>query len=119
MSTHEEADFRLTLHGKTAIDSNSPVIIRLHSGDTDIFILALTSFYSANLILDSGTGAGRKIVRMSDVEIEEDNRNALIGFHAFTRCEFTSHFVIFPQGENNKLENNEQQISFQRSDDKT
>ena len=43
---------------------------------------------------------------MSDVEIEEDNRNALIGFHAFTRCEFTSHFVIFPRGEKNKLENN-------------
>ena len=74
--------------------------------------MALTSFYSANLILDSGTGAGRKIVRMSDVEIEEDNKNVLIGFHAFARCEFTSHFVIFPQGENNKLEKNEQQISF-------
>ena len=49
---------------------------------------------------------------MSDVEIEEDNKNVLIGFHAFARCEFTSHFVIFPQGENNKLEKNEQQISF-------
>ena len=64
------------------------------------------------MILDSGTGAGRKIVRMSDVEIKEDNRNALIGFQTFTRCEFTSHFVIILQGENNKLENNEQQISF-------
>ena len=49
---------------------------------------------------------------MSDVEIKKDNRNALIGFQTFTRCEFTSHFVIFLQGENNKLENNEQQISF-------
>ena len=29
---------------------------------------------------------------MSDVEIEEDNRNTLIGFHAFTRCDYTSSF---------------------------
>ena len=77
-------DYRRMVHAKHAIDSNSPVIIRSHSGDTDIFIMVLTSFYSTNLILDSGTGAGRKIVRLSDVEIEQDKRNALIGFHAFT-----------------------------------
>ena len=64
--------------------------------------MALTSFYSTNLILDSGTGAGRKIVQMSDVEIEEGNRNALISFHS----------IHFSAGENNKLENNEQQNSF-------
>ena len=29
---------------------------------------------------------------MSDVEIEEENRNALIGFHAFTSCDYTSSF---------------------------
>ena len=29
---------------------------------------------------------------MSDAEIEEDNRNALIGFHAFTGCDYTSSF---------------------------
>ena len=90
MSTQEEADFRLVVLAKHAIDSNSPVIIRSHSGDTDIFIMALTLFYSANLILDSGTGAGRKIRHMSDVEMEEDNRNASIGFHTFTGCEYTS-----------------------------
>ena len=59
---HEKADFRLMVHAKYAIDSNSPVIIRSHSGDTDIFIMTLTSFYSTNSILDSGTGAGRKIL---------------------------------------------------------
>ena len=80
MSTHEKADFRLMIHAKHAIDSNSPVAIRSHSGDTDIFIIILTSFYSTNLILNSGTGAERKILRMSDVEMEEDNRNALLVF---------------------------------------
>ena len=87
MSKHKEADFRLMVHAKHAIDSNSPVIIRSHSADTDIFVMTLTSFYSTNLILDSGTGAGRKIIQMSVVEIEEDKRNALISFHTFTRCE--------------------------------
>ena len=102
ISKYEEVDFRLMVYVKHAIDSNSPVIIRSHSADTGIFIMALTSFYSTNLILDSGTGAGRKIVQMSDVEIEEGNRNALISFHS----------IHFSAGENNKLENNEQQNSF-------
>ena len=92
MSKHEEADFRLMVHAKHAIDSNIPVIIRWLSADTNTFVMALTSFYSTNLILDSGTGAGRKIIRVSDVEIEEGNRNALISFHPFTRCEQTSSF---------------------------
>ena len=73
MSTHEEADFRLMVLAKHAIDSNSPVIIRSHSGNTNIFIMALTSLYSANLILDSGNGAGRKILQMSDAEMEVVN----------------------------------------------
>ena len=73
MSTHEEADFRLMVLAKNAIDSNSPVIIRSHSGNTNIFIMALTSLYSANLILDSGNGAGRKILQMSDAEMEVVN----------------------------------------------
>ena len=56
ISTHEEADFRLMAHVKHALThSNSPVIVRSHSGDTDIFIMAVTSFHSTNLILDSGT----------------------------------------------------------------
>ena len=73
VSTHEEADVRLMVLAKHAIDSNSPVIIRSHSVDTNIFIMALTSFYSTNLILDSGTGAGRKILQMSDAEMEVVN----------------------------------------------
>ena len=93
VSTHEEADFRMMAHVKHALThSNSPVIARSHSSDTDIFIMTVTSFHSTNLILDSGTGVGRKIVRMSDVEIEEDDRNANIGFHGFTGCDYTSAF---------------------------
>ena len=45
------------------------------------------------MIYDSGTGAGRKIVQMSNVEIEEDNRNSLIGFHVFTRCDYIFSFL--------------------------
>ena len=35
--THEEAEFRLMVHANHAINSNSPVIIRSHSGDREIF----------------------------------------------------------------------------------
>ena len=82
------------VHAKHAIDFNSPVIIRSKSGDTDIFIMALTLFYSANFIRDSGTGTGKKIVRMSDVEIEEDNKNALISFHVITGYNYASSFFL-------------------------
>ena len=82
------------VHAKHAIDFSSPVIIRSKSGDTDIFIMALTLFYSANFIRDSGTGTGKKIVRMSDVEIEEDNKNALISFHVITGYNYTSSFFL-------------------------
>ena len=97
MSNHEAADFRLMVHAKHAINSNNSVIIRSHSADADIFIMALTSFYSTKLILDSGTGVGRKIIQMSDAEVEEDNRNALISFHSVTGCDYNSSF--FGKGE--------------------
>ena len=76
MSNHGQEDFRLMVHVKHAINSNNPIIIRSHSADADIFIMALTLFYSTKLILDSGTGVGRKIIQMPDAEIEEDNSNA-------------------------------------------
>ena len=76
MSNHEAADFRQMVHAKHAINSNNPAIIRSHSAGADIFIMAFTSFYSTKLILDSGTGVGRKIIQKSDAEIEEDNSNA-------------------------------------------
>ena len=75
MLKQEEADFRLMVHAKHAIDSNNPVIIWSNSADTYThFVIAMALFYSTNLILDSGTGPGRKIVQISDVEIEEDSR---------------------------------------------
>ena len=74
------------------VQSSSGHILQTHRHThththTHIFVIALASFYSTNLILDSGTGTGRKIVQISDVEIEEDNRNALISFHYFTKCD--------------------------------
>lgn len=51
------------VHTKKAVNSNSPVIIRSYSGDTDILIMAVTSFYLTSLIIDTGTGARKKIVQ--------------------------------------------------------
>ena len=47
--------------------------------------MALTSFDSVNLILNSGTGAGRKIVRKLDAEIEEDNDKCIDPFSRLHR----------------------------------
>ena len=58
----------------------------------------MTSFYLTSLIIDTGTGARKKIVQEERlyVNIEEDNRNALIGFLVFTGCDYISLF--FCQG---------------------
>ena len=82
------------VHVQHAVNSTSPVIARSHSGDTDIFVMVVRFFYSTSLILDTGSDARRKIVQEKRLCVNNDqvDRNALIGFHAFTGCGYISSF---------------------------
>ena len=97
ISTNGEADFRLIVHAKQAVNINSLLIIRSHLGHTYIFMVALRSFYWSILILNTGTGAGKKMERIWDVGNEESNRN--VWFDWFLCLHWVwLHLPIFPKG---------------------
>ena len=74
------------------------VTLRCHSGETDIFILAvaLLNYFRDRVVYDDRHGKSRKVFRFKDVDIEDDRIDALIGFHAFTGNDYISSF--FRQG---------------------
>ena len=96
-SSQEEADTKLISHCH-AISSTLPsstIILRLHSGDTDVIVLAvaLLQEYKARLVfLDNGNGKNRCQVRLSDIDIDGEIIDSLIGFHSFTGNDFFSSF---------------------------
>ena len=86
-SNQKEADTKLLLHAK-----HMSVIIRSHSGDVDINILFVCMFQdeSDRIYLDYGMGKSRKVIKLSDIDMDTDKKTALIGFHAFTRNDYVS-----------------------------
>lgn len=87
-SNQDEADTKVILHAKHAIETNDEgmAIIRSHSGDIDIAVIALSHFIqdAARVILDSNTGKHRKTFRLRDIDMTKEQKSSLIGFHAFT-----------------------------------
>ena len=81
-------------------DPDVKVTIRSPSGDTDIVILMIGHLhrYGERVILDDFHGDKRKSYRMSDIELEDDIIESLIGFHAFTGNDFVRCF--FRKGKN-------------------
>ena len=77
-STHEVAYFRLVLHAQHSLKSKSATLIRSHSGDTDIF--------------NTGASTSRKVTCMADVNVNDEELKALIGFHAMTGWVYVSSF---------------------------
>ena len=90
-SNQEEADTKVILHTIHAL-SETPslkVVIRSPSADTDIFVIALGVINERNRVyLDYSVGKNRKGSWLSDIDIPEEKRNALIGFHAFTANDY-------------------------------
>lgn len=85
-SDHEEADTRMIAHAKHASLSYS--IITIKSPDTDVFVIALNACLSihADIVFETGTGAGRRLISLSKVRrsIGDQRCSSLIGLHAFT-----------------------------------
>ena len=92
----EEADTKVILHAQHVLRNNDSgtVIIRSHSGDIDIAILALSHFIDdgARVVLDTNTSTYRKVFRMSDIDLTPAQKTSLIGFHAFTGNDYNSSF---------------------------
>ena len=93
----KEADTKLKLYASEALssDSNSKVIIRSHSGDTDILILAMGLFIEDSycLIIDSNTGKGGLILNLEKYWYEYSAKEMSNSFSCSDRTWL--HFVSF------------------------
>ena len=92
-STHKEADFRLVLHAQHSLKSESATLTRPHSGDTDIFVMVLFAFPKEPLVIDTCTLTSRKVISMTDVNVNDEELKVLIGFHAMTGSDYVSSFL--------------------------
>lgn len=105
-SNQEEADTKLTLHCIHALSlfPNKIVLIRSPSADIDILVILLSKIKVTNKVyLDFGVGLYRKVVCLGDIEMDENKKKSLIGFHAFTGNDYVSSFFL--QRESYLLEN--------------
>ena len=94
-SNQEEADTKVILHCLDALNTpESTVVLRSPSADTDIMVLAITIIrqFCERLFFDYGSGKNRKAVRLSDINMQNKEKDALLGFHAFTGNDYISSF---------------------------
>ena len=96
-SNQKEADTNVTLHVYSILKNINPeryVIIRSHSGDTDINIIAtsLLVSYSANVYIDYGNASSRKGISLSEINLRNSEKESLLRMHAFSGNDFMSSF---------------------------
>ena len=69
------------------------VVLRSTSGDTDITVLTVALIDDRNSVLyDYGNGDNRKTFWLNSINISENQRSAIIGFHSFTGNDYVSSF---------------------------
>ena len=95
-SNQEEADTKVLLHANHALHENidQNVVLRSPSGDIDINILciAMFSFQAERIWIDYGTGDNRKFLKLNSIDMDEEKKLALLGFHAATGNDYVSSF---------------------------
>ena len=94
-SNQEEADTKLLLHCKHSFDSSGDksVIVRSPSGDVDINILFLSLFAEKldKIYLHYGTGKTRNYFKLASIDMSDEHKSSLIGFHAFMYLPFSKN----------------------------
>ena len=96
-SNQEEADTKVILHCLDALMTpESTVVLRSHSGDTDIMVLAVTLIRNSceRLFIDYGCGKNRRAVQLSNITMSEREKDALLGYHAFSGNDYLSAFFM-------------------------
>ena len=90
-SNQEEADTKLMLHDRDVL-VDAVVLVRSPSGDIDINVLFINMFQaeSERIYIDFGTGKSRKIFRLTSIDMSEELKSAILGFHAFTGNDYVS-----------------------------
>ena len=92
-SNQPEADTRLILHARDALQTtDSEVYIYSPSADTDVVVLCVALLHDEKTrvhIID-GSGKRSRVYKLSDITVDEEVSNALIGLYAFTGNDFVS-----------------------------
>ena len=93
ISNQEEADTKVVLHTLEALrTTNGNVCIRSPSGDTDILVIAIGIISEKPRVLIDSDGDQRRIIWLDSIELNEKQKKALIGFHAFSGNDYISAF---------------------------
>ena len=93
-SNQEEGDAKVMLHSAHAISTTEgSMILQSSSGDINIMIIAIRLIDASKCVLvDYGNGKNRKGVWLNSIDLDDNIRAALIGFHAFTGNDYVSLF---------------------------
>ena len=93
-SNQEEADTKVILHSVHAISTTEgSIVLRSSSCDIDIIIIAISLIdASKRVLVDYGKGKIRKGVWLNAIDLDDNIRASLIGFHAFTGNDYISSF---------------------------
>ena len=86
-------NFQVILHAQHAVETTAgSVAIRSPSADTDIFVIAVDLLASPRVYLDFGIGKHRKGLWLEKIQISDELKKCLVGFHAFTGNDYVSSF---------------------------
>ena len=91
----EEADSKVILHCLDALkEPEAAVVLRSPSGDTNIMVFAVLLISSSQdwVFIDYGNGKNCNAIKLSNVNMATDRKQALVGFHAFTGNDYVSLF---------------------------
>ena len=98
ISNQEEADTELILHCFHTLKTHpsKKILVRSPSGDTDILVIRILlnklPDNQDSMYLDYGNGKNRKGLWLSDIDLSDDIKKFLLGFHAFTGNDYISSF---------------------------
>ena len=85
-SNQKEADTKLLFHTNHVLheNQNQNVVLQSPSGDVDINILCLAMFplQADRMWVDYGTGDHRHILKLNSIDMNDEKKLALLGFHA-------------------------------------
>ena len=97
LSSNEEEDTKLLLHANHVLheSQNQNVVLRSPSGDVDINILCLAMFplQGERLWVNYGTGDHRHILKLNFIDMDDEKKLALLGFHATSGNDYVSSFI--------------------------
>ena len=95
-SNQEETDTKVLLHANHVLHENidQNFVLRSPSGDIDINILCIAMFplQAERIWIDYGTGDNRKVLKLNSIDMGEEKKLALLGFHAATGNDYVSSF---------------------------